>query len=63
LKLVNISSLIPILAMAMRIASTPTANLSYLVIVGYALLGRAQAIQALALSWLFTMLSPGIAGS
>jgi hypothetical protein len=45
----------------MRIASTPTASLSYPVIAAYALLGRAQAIQALALSWLFTMLSEGVA--
>lgn len=53
--------LIPLASLLMRIASTSTANLSYLVIAGYALLGRAQAIQALALSWLFTMMSAGIA--
>lgn len=47
--------------LALRIASTPTANISYYLVAAYALLGRAQAIQALALSWLFTMLSPGIA--
>lgn len=44
----------------LRLASTSTANLSYLVISAYALLGRAQAIQALALSWLFTMLNPAL---
>lgn len=49
------------LALALRIASTPTANISYLLIAAYALLGRAHAIRALAMSWLFTMLSPGIA--
>lgn len=49
------------LALAMRLASTPTANLSYLILAGYALIGRAQAIQALSLSWLFTMLNPGLA--
>ena len=54
-------ALIPLVAVAMRLASTPTADLSYLIIATYALLGRAQAIQALALSWLFSMLSPGIA--
>lgn len=48
-------------ALAMRFATEQTTNLSYLVIAAYALLGRAQAIQALALSWLFTMLSSGIA--
>jgi len=57
----HIVALIPLAALAMRIASGPTANLSYLVIAAYALLGRAQAIQALALSWLFTMLSVGVA--
>lgn len=57
----HVVTLIPLAAMVMRIASTPTANLSYLVIAAYALLGRAQAIQALALSWLFTMVSSGIA--
>ncbi len=45
----------------MRLASVPTANISYLLLAGYALLGRAQAVQALALSWLFSMLSPGVA--
>lgn len=49
------------LAISMRFASAPTANLSYLLIAVYALAGRAQAIQALCFSWLFTMLSPGIA--
>lgn len=46
--------------LALRVASEPTANASYLVLAGYALLGRTQAIQALALSWLFTMLNPGL---
>lgn len=50
-----------LVALAMRTASEPTANLSYLVIAAYAMLGRTQAIQAIALSWLFTMLSVGIA--
>lgn len=49
-----------LLTLGMRLASVPTANLSYLLLAAYALMGRAQAIQALALSWLFTMLSPGI---
>lgn len=49
------------IALALRMASADTANLSYLVLAGYALQGRAQAIQALALSWLFSMLSEGVA--
>lgn len=53
--------LVLLVALAMRVASTPSANLSYLLIAGYALLGRAQAIQALAASWLFSMLSLGVA--
>lgn len=55
------SSLVLFVALAMRVLSTPTANLSFLLLAGYATLGRAQAIQALALSWFFSMLSPGIA--
>lgn len=48
-------------AILLRLVSTPTANLSYLVIAAYALLGRVQAIQALALLWFFGMVSPGLA--
>lgn len=55
------SGLVVLTALAMRLASTPTANLSYLLLGTYALLGRTQAIQALSLSWLFSMLSPGVA--
>jgi len=56
----RIDAVLPVLAIVMRIASTPMANASYLVIASYALLGCAQAIQALALSWLFGMLNSGI---
>lgn len=52
---------VPLIATMMYVASGPTANLSYFLISAYALLGRAQAIRALTLSWLFTMLSPAIA--
>lgn len=45
----------------MRVASAPTADASYLVLAIYALRGQTQAIQALGISWLFSMLSPGIA--
>lgn len=46
---------------SLRLLSEQSANLSYLLIAAYALSGRAQAIQALALSWLVTMINPGIA--
>jgi len=52
---------VPILAFGLRLASPTTADASYLLLGTFALTGRVQAIQALALSWLFTMLSPGIA--
>lgn len=55
--------LIPLIALTMRVASVPTANLSYLLIGVYALKGRAQAIQAFTLTWLFLMLNPAIAPS
>ena len=48
-------------AIILRLASEPAAIISYLVIAVYALSGRAQAIQALALSWLLTMINPGLA--
>lgn len=50
-----------VLALTLRVASGPTANLSYLLVAGYALLGKPHAIRALAMSWLFTLMSPGIA--
>lgn len=45
----------------LRVASESTASISYLFLAAFALFGRAQAIQALALSWLLTMLNPGLA--
>lgn len=45
----------------LRLASSPTANLSYLLVAAYALLGPAHAIRALTISWLFSMISPGLA--
>lgn len=47
--------------LALRLASGATANASFLLIALYALLGRAQAIQAMFLSWLFTMINPALA--
>ncbi|MDN2578974.1 hypothetical protein [Aquibium sp. ELW1220] len=48
-------------ALALRLASGPTADLSYLALAAYALAGRPHALRALAMSWLFSMISPGIA--
>lgn len=50
-----------IFAILLRLVSAPTANLAFLVIAGYALTGRSQAIQALAMSWLFNMLNSALA--
>ncbi len=50
-----------LLPFALRLASAPTANLSYWLLAAYAMLGRAQAIQAIGMSWFFTMINPGIA--
>lgn len=44
------------IAVALRLASRPTATTSYLALVLYALCGLAHTISALALSWLFTMI-------
>lgn len=52
---------IPLLAIIFRLASSNTASVSYFILALYALRGRVQAIQALALSWLFSMISSGIA--
>lgn len=46
---------------ALRVASPFTASASYVVVGGYALSGRRQAVEALFVSWLLTMLSEGIA--
>lgn len=48
------------IALAARLATESTANASFLLLAVYALFGRGPAIQAIALSWLFLMLSPGI---
>lgn len=48
-------------ALALRIGAASSASASYLLLGAYALSGRVQAIQALALSWLFSMLNPGLA--
>ena len=50
-----------LVASVLRLASEPAANISFFILALAALFGRKEAIHALALSWLFTMLSPGIA--
>lgn len=51
---------IPLLAIVMRLSSE-TADLSYLVLAGYAFFGPEEILHSLALTWLFTMLSEGVA--
>lgn len=49
-----------VLALALRFGNSATANIAFLLIAAYAFTGRAGAIQALALSWVFTMLNPAL---
>ena len=51
---------VPFIAILARL-NPSTAEISFFIIAGYALLGKQQAIQALALLFLFTMISSGIA--
>lgn len=57
----KISNLLIIMAVALRLINSGTAEFSYALIALLACFGRKQAIQALLLSWFFTMMSPGIA--
>ena len=57
----SVLSIILLVALAMRFAGGDIANLSYLVLAYYALLGRSQVIQALALLWFFSCINPFIA--
>jgi len=52
-----------IIVIGLRAGNAQTANIAYLLVIGYALSGRMQAIQALSLSWLFIMINPGLAPS
>lgn len=58
---VPFGTLVPLFAIALRLGSADTAGLSYFVIALYSLRGRVEVIQALALSWFFSMVSSGIA--
>lgn len=49
-----------VLILGLRASSEITANASYFALAVYALFGRAHAIRALFLSWLFTMVNPGL---
>ncbi|MFN9370123.1 MAG: O-antigen ligase family protein [Planctomycetia bacterium] len=55
-------AVIPLLATFMRIASPPTATLSYLLIAAYAFMGRRQAVLALYLCCLFNLMNHGFPG-
>jgi len=53
--------IIILFALGLRIASVPTANMSYFILALVALSGTQGAIQALAICWFFNLISPGIA--
>ena len=55
--------LVPLLATLLRVASSPTSALAYVVISAWALTGRRQAIVSLFLCWLFNMISHSFCGA
>ncbi len=55
--------IVVVVVIGLRLLSSATADLAYMVTAVYALSGRAQAIQALVMSWLLTNISPGLAPS
>jgi hypothetical protein len=52
---------VPLLAIALRLASSGTGNIAYIVAAGYALTGPRQSIVALFLTWFFNVINHGIA--
>lgn len=52
---------IPLIAVALRIASSGTGNASYILVAIYAMTGPRQAIVSLYLCWLFNMINHGLA--
>lgn len=50
-----------IIIVCLYLASPATASISYFALLVYSLSGRVQAVKALAISWLFALLNPGIA--
>jgi hypothetical protein len=55
--------IVPVLATILRVASKPTSALAYVVLAGWALTGRRQAILSLFFCWLFNMISHVFCGS
>ena len=55
--------LVPLLATLLRVASSPTSALAYVVLAGWALTGRRQAILSLFFCWLFNMISHVFCGA
>lgn len=55
--------LVPLLATFLRVASSPTSALAYVVISAWALTGRRQAVVSLFLCWLFNMISHSFCGA
>jgi len=53
---------VPIIATLLRVASQPSSAAAYVVIAGWALLGRRQAVVALFLCWLFNMINHAFCG-
>jgi len=50
-----------LVALCLRFASETTANVSFILLAFIALFGLRESVQALALSWLFSMINPGLA--
>jgi len=57
---VTVTTLLVTLAFVFRVASPVSADLTYVLLALLALLGRRQAVIALALSWFFTMVNSGL---
>ena len=58
---ISISIYVPLIALGLRLFSTSTATLSFVVLAVYALRNRSSAIHSLFLSWFFSMLNPEFA--
>jgi hypothetical protein len=52
---------VPLLAIALRLGSSGTGNVAYILAAGYALVGPRQSIVALFLAWFFNVINHGIA--
>lgn len=55
--------IVPVLATILRLASPPTSALAYVVLAGWSLTGRRQAVLSLFFCWLFNMISHVFCGS